>query len=801
MPASDIIIKGAREHNLRNIDLILPRNQLICLTGVSGSGKSSLAFDTLYAEGQRRYVESLSTFARQFLGQMPKPDVDRISGLSPSISIAQKSSGKNPRSTVGTITEIYDFLRVLYARIGQGHCPTCKRPITAQSQEQIIGRILNLPVKTNFSMLAPVVRQQKGQFHDLLSDLRKQGFIRARVDGKVVQLEDELSLDRQSRHDIEVIVDRLVASQNVRNRLTEAVELALKIGDGNLVVAVDLEKDDHSSEELSNHPRITGNRLSSKRGPRAGDILLSANYACNPCGLSFSPPSPQLFSFNSPQGMCYECDGLGQMFSFDPEKLVTDSSRSLAQGCIELLGKWKDLSRWKRHIYKGVADTIERIQNLDEGTLLETSWEELTDSQRKMWLWGAGDTHITYTWRGGAHSQKHGGTFDGIIPSLLDKYRESKSKSQIAKLERYMDTIGCPDCQGLRLNPQAQSVTLTSANSNFAQGPQLSDLPDHSQQSLQSAELSLPQLCQLPINEAQAFFSELVLDDTQQKIASEVLKEIRGRLGFLINVGLDYLQLDRTAPTLSGGETQRIRLAGQIGCGLVGVLYILDEPSIGLHSRDNQRLLTTIRQLCDQGNTVVVVEHDEETMRAADQIIDFGPGPGVRGGEVVAIGTATEIAHKRKSVTGAYLSGKRKIEIPKKRREVRVIRHEFEEKDSNNSSLATRTSQLSILGARHNNLKNIDVDIPLGTFVCVTGVSGSGKSSLINGILVEALRRDLNGGKGSPGDHDRIEGIEQLDRMIAIDQSPIGRTPRSNPATYIKVLDDIRNLYSQLPES
>jgi excinuclease ABC subunit A len=814
MPASDIIIKGAREHNLRNIDLILPRNQLICLTGVSGSGKSSLAFDTLYAEGQRRYVESLSTFARQFLGQMPKPDVDRISGLSPSISIAQKSSGKNPRSTVGTITEIYDFLRVLYARIGQGHCPTCKRPITAQSQEQIIARILNLPVKTNFSLLAPVVQQQKGQFHDLLSDLRKQGFIRARVDGKVVQLEDELSLDRQSRHDIEVIVDRLVASQNVRNRLTEAVELALKIGDGNLVVVVNQEKGERTSEEFSNHPRTTGNRLSSKREPRPGDILLSANYACNPCGLSFGPPSPRLFSFNSPQGMCYECDGLGQMFSFDPEKLVTDSSKSLAQGCIELLGKWKDLSRWKRHIYKGVADTIERKQSLDEGTLLETSWEELTDSQRTLWLWGAGDTHITYTWRGGANSQKHGGTFDGIIPSLLDKYRESKSKSQIAKLERYMDTIRCPDCKGQRLNPQAQSVTLTSANSNFVQRQQLSDSSEHSQQPLQTAELSLPQLCQLPINETQEFFSELVLDDTQQKIASEVLKEICGRLGFLINVGLDYLQLDRTAPTLSGGETQRIRLAGQIGCGLVGVLYILDEPSIGLHPRDNQRLLTTIRQLCDQGNTVVVVEHDEETMRAADHIIDFGPGPGVRGGEVVAIGTATEIAGKRKSVTGAYLSGKRKIEIPKKRRAVRIIRRELDEKDSNNSRLAPhnsqlpsnshlapRASQLSILGARHNNLKNINVDIPLGAFVCVTGVSGSGKSSLINGILVEALRRDLNGGKGAPGDHDCIEGIEHLDRMIAIDQSPIGRTPRSNPATYIKVLDDIRNLYSQLPES
>ncbi len=787
MPASDIIIKGAREHNLRDVDLVLPRNKLICLTGVSGSGKSSLAFDTLYAEGQRRYVESLSTFARQFLGQMPKPDVDHISGLSPSISISQKSSGKNPRSTVGTITEIYDFLRVLYARVGQGHCPQCGQPITAQTREQIVGRILAIAKGTRYALLAPVVRQQKGQFRDLLDDLRKQGFVRARVDGQVIQLGDELSLDRQMRHDIEVVVDRLVAGPSIRGRLAEAVELALKVGSGNLVVALE---DGPAEAEPPGEKKVP-------------DTFFSADYACNPCGLSFQPPSPQLFSFNSPQGMCYECDGLGQMFSFDPEKLVTDPEKSLAQGCIELVGPWKDLGRWKRHIYKGVADTVERKLKLSEATLLETPWAELHENHQHQWLWGTGEMHITYTWRGGAHSQKYGGTFDGIIPALLEKYRDSKSKSQIAKFEQYMDIIRCPDCDGQRLNPQARSVKL-GVGGWETQGASCEEVKTSNNSRLappNSQPLSLPELCRLPISDVQEFFSALQLDDTRSYIAAEVLKEIRGRLGFLANVGLDYLQLDRTAPTLSGGESQRIRLAGQIGCGLVGVLYILDEPSIGLHPRDNVRLLSTLQQLRDQGNTVVVVEHDEETMRAADHLIDFGPGPGVRGGEVVGTGTADQIARKRKSVTGAYLSGKRKIEVPEKRRELGGARREEGGKTINNSRLTPPNSQLAIYGASHNNLKNIDVHIPLGAFVCVTGVSGSGKSSLVNGILVEALRRDLNGGKGSPGEHDRIEGLEHLDKMIAIDQSPIGRTPRSNPATYIKVLDEIRKLYAQLSES
>ena len=769
MPTSDIIIKGAREHNLCDVDLVLPRNELICLTGVSGSGKSSLAFDTLFAEGQRRYVESLSTFARQFLGQMPKPDVDHISGLSPSISIAQKSAGSNPRSTVGTITEIYDFLRVLYARVGQGHCHACERPITAQSREQIIGRILSQPAKTKFAILAPVVRGQKGEFRDLCEDLLKQGFIRARVDGQIVQLSDDLSLDRKMRHHIEVVVDRLTNASSIRSRLAEAVETALKVGEGSLIVAPDREE--------------TESTQSNSRGQHPGDIFFSADYACNECGLSFQPPSPQLFSFNSPQGMCCECDGLGQMFSFDPEKLVTDPAKSLSQGCIELLGTWKDLGRWKRHIYKGVADTLERKQELADGWLLETAWEQLSEEQKYLWLWGAGDEHITYTWRGGKNSQKYGGTFEGLIPEMLEKYRGAKSKSLIAKLEKFMNVIGCPDCEGRRLNPQARAVTLTSKHADFSE----------------RAARSLPEVSALSIEEAQKFFSELKLDATAQKVSVEVLKEIRGRLGFLANVGLDYLSLERTAPTLSGGETQRIRLAGQIGCGLVGVLYILDEPSIGLHPRDNDRLLATLEQLRDQGNTVVVVEHDEDTMRAADHIIDFGPGPGVRGGEVVAEGNVAAICKAKRSVTGAYLSGKRKIKVPEKRRiEERGARSE---ENGACALLAPNSSSLRILGARHNNLKNVDIEIPLGAFVCLTGASGSGKSSIFSDILVETLRRDLNGGKGVPGEHDAIEGKEHLDKMIAIDQSPIGRTPRSNPATYIKVFDEIRSLFAQLPES
>ncbi|WP_425396289.1 excinuclease ABC subunit UvrA [Aeoliella sp.] len=765
MPASDIVIKGAREHNLRDVDVRLPRNKLICLTGVSGSGKSSLAFDTLYAEGQRRYVESLSTFARQFLGQMPKPDVDHLSGLSPSISISQKSSGNNPRSTVGTITEIYDFLRVLYARVGQGHCPKCDQPITAQTREQIIGQILTLPDKTKFAVLAPVVRQQKGEFRDLLEDLQKQGYVRARVDGNVVQLSEDQSLDRQMRHNIEVVVDRLVAGPNVRGRLGEAVDAALRLAGGNIIVSV--EQDEEAPKAKSTKRR--------RVGLRDGDIALSSHFACTKCGLSFDQPTPQLFSFNSPQGMCLECDGLGEYYSFAPELLVPDPSKSFAQGAIELVGKWKDLGRWKRHIYKGVADTIERKWELEEGTLLETAWSDLSDELRDVWLWGTGDEHITYTWRAGKSSQKYGGEFEGIVADLLDKYRNSKSATQIKKLENYMRVLDCADCRGARLNPQARSVRLTTT------APRFTDRPS----------LSLPEVCDLPVSDAAEFFIDLELAGAQAMIATEVLKEVRGRLGFLTNVGLEYLSLNRTAPTLSGGESQRIRLAGQIGCGLVGVLYILDEPSIGLHPRDNDRLLDTMQTLRDMGNTVVVVEHDEDTMRAADHLVDFGPGPGVKGGYVVATGTADEIAKKKDSVTGAFLAGKRSIEVPESRR--------TSPQSLNGDGEAPPT--LRIVNARHNNLKGVDFEVPLGKFVCVTGVSGSGKSSLVSDILMEALRRDLMNGKGEPGAHDTIEGLDNLDKVISIDQSPIGRTPRSNPATYIKVFDEIRKLYAGLPEA
>ncbi|MGI9517062.1 MAG: excinuclease ABC subunit UvrA, partial [Pirellulaceae bacterium] len=765
MPVSDIVIKGAREHNLCDVDLVLPRNQLICLTGVSGSGKSSLAFDTVYAEGQRRYVESLSSFARQFLGQMPKPDVDLIAGLSPSISISQKSSGNNPRSTVGTITEIYDYLRVLFARVGQGFCPRCQNPVTAQTTDQIIAQIMQMEPGTEFSVLAPLIRAQKGEHKDLFQDLLKQGFIRVRVDGEVRSLSSDINLDRQMRHDIEVVVDRLNAGPSIRGRLGEAVEAALRIGDGNLTIAI---SDEREKAARSSSKKPEGKSTKNRRHqPVAGDRIFSVAYACSPCGISFQPPTPQLFSFNSPQGMCGECDGLGHLYSFDPELLIPDPRKSFKKGAVELLGKWSDLGRWRRHIYQGVADSIERKQDLEPGAMLETPWSELTRPLQHLLLYGTGEMHITFTWRGGQSPMKYGGQFEGIIPELNGRYRNARSAPKRRQLEAYMNTIRCGSCDGQRLNLQARNVRLETTSEYFAD----------------SAALSLPDICNLSVNNAREFFSELVLDDTGQLIAGEALKEIRNRLGFLLNVGLDYLTLDRTAPTLSGGESQRIRLASQIGSGLVGVLYILDEPSIGLHARDNDRLISTLQRLRDQGNTVLVVEHDEDTMRAADHMIDFGPGPGVRGGQVVAEGPATKVATSPKSVTGKYLAGNLGIAIPEHRRSVDPAR------------------QLKIVGARQNNLKNIDVSIPLGTFTCITGVSGSGKSSLVNDILVEALREDLNRGIGEPGLHQAIEGVDLLDKLIAIDQSPIGRTPRSNPGTYIKVFDEIRKLFTQMPEA
>jgi excinuclease ABC subunit A len=763
MASSDIIIRGAREHNLRNVNLRIPRNRLICMTGVSGSGKSSLAFDTLYAEGQRRYVESLSSYARQFLGQMPKPEVDSVSGLAPSISIQQKAAGRNPRSTVGTITEIYDYLRVLFARVGTGYCAKCGRQITAQTVEQIIEHVARIPAGTRMQLLAPVIQQQKGEYQDLFDDLRRQGFLRARVDGRVVQLSDNLRLDRQMRHTIEVVIDRLVAGSVSRTRLTDSIETALKLSGGTLVVTQEVADTTAAARRAAREDKET------EEGGQATETRYSSQYACMHCGISYEPPSPQLFSFNSPQGMCPRCNGLGMRHDFVIERLIPDDSRSLWQGAVELLGPISKIGRWRRHIYQGVAKSIEKDLGLPEESLLKTPWNKLPDGAREQFLYGTGDRHITYAWRSSSGVWKHGGTYEGLVGELLESYRKAKNIMRRRQLEKYMEFILCSECRGTRLNAQARNVRVKSSSARYAEGGK-------------PASLSLPEICALSIAEAFAYFESLELDETRQMIAAEALKEIRGRIGFLLRCGLDYLTLDRSAPTLSGGETQRIRLAAQIGCGLVGVVYILDEPSIGLHARDNALLLDSLKNLRDQGNTVIVVEHDEETMREADHIVDFGPGPGVRGGEIVAEGTLEDLRKEPKSLTGKYLSGELSIAIPEKRR-------------------PRGKKALKIVGARHHNLQNLDVAFPLETFLCVTGVSGSGKSSLVNDILWEALNRDLNKGNGQPGKHTRIMGLEHLDKAIDIDQSPIGRTPRSNPATYVKLFDLIRDLFAQLPES
>ncbi|MBX9583652.1 MAG: excinuclease ABC subunit UvrA [Gemmataceae bacterium] len=767
MDTQAIVVRGAREHNLRGVDLELPKNKLVVFTGVSGSGKSSLAFDTIYAEGQRRYVESLSSYARQFLGQLPKPDADYVGGLSPAVSIQQKTAGRNPRSTVGTITEVADYLRVLYARLGEGHCPNCGRPITAQTREQIIARVLALPAGTRFLVLAPVVRGQKGEFKDFFADLIKKGYVRARVDGELVKLTDSLKLDKRIKHTIEVVVDRLVQrgtrnaergtpDGDLRVRVAEAVEQALGLAEGNLIISVEAEAPDRSGDVETRNSQL-----------ETQDLLLSAHYACTHCDISYEPPSPQLFSFNSPHGMCPGCDGLGSQYTFDPDLLVPDPSLSLYTGAVPLVGPLKGMGRWRKHIYEGVAKSL--------GIDLKAPWQELPADHRRQLLHGGGDAHIVWEWkqRNGT-TWKHGGKWDGIVPQLLAQFKKTAAGPRRMQLEKYMRVVRCPACQGQRLNPQARAVRVGGK--------------------------TLVELGRTPIGDLVPWFDQyhVGLSDTGKTIAGELLKEIRARLGFLLNVGLHYLTLDRAAPTLSGGEAQRIRLAGQIGSGLVGVLYVLDEPSIGLHPRDNARLLASLERLRDMGNTVLVVEHDEETMRAADYLVDFGPGPGTRGGQVVAAGTPAEVFANPASLTGQYLSGAKEIAVPKERRPVDPAR------------------KLRVVGAKQNNLKDVTVDIPLGVFACVTGVSGSGKSSLVNDVLREGLSAALlSGGRKPPendedeeddtphtvGAHDRIDGADQVDKVIDIDQTPIGRTPRSNPATYIKLWDEIRALYAEMPDA
>jgi excinuclease ABC subunit A len=761
MDTQTIVVRGAREHNLQNVNLELPRNSLIVFTGVSGSGKSSLAFDTIYAEGQRRYVESLSSYARQFLGQLPKPDVDYIGGLSPAVSIQQKTAGRNPRSTVGTITEVSDYLRVLYARLGQGHCPRCERPITAQTREQIVARILALPAGTRFTILAPVVRGQKGEFKDFFADMVRRGYVRARVDGQAVKLGDDLKLDKRIKHTIEIAIDRLVqrgtGEGGFRVRVAEAVEQALALAEGNLIIAIESEDRPADTDAAD---------ASESEGPT--DILLSAHYACTHCGVSYEPPTPQLFSFNSPHGMCPSCDGLGNQFTFDPDLLVPDPDLSMYAGAVPIVGPLKGMGRWRKHIYEGVAKTF--------GIDLKTPWKDLPEGHRNILLNGGGDTHVVWEWkqRNGA-VWKHGGTWEGIVPQLLAQFRKASAGPRRMQLEKYMRVVRCPACQGQRLNPQARAVRVGGK--------------------------TLVEVGRTPIGGLVPWLDgyEAGLAANAKTIAGELLKEIRARLGFLLNVGLHYLTLDRPAPSLSGGEAQRIRLAGQIGSGLVGVLYVLDEPSIGLHPRDNSRLLASLERLRDMGNTVLVVEHDEDTMRAADYLVDFGPGPGVRGGKVVAAGKPAVVLADPNSLTGQYLTGTKEIAVPASRRPV-VAGH-----------------RLRIVGARQNNLKDVTVDIPLGVFVVVTGVSGSGKSSLVNDVLRSGMRQAESGPDESEEEADdtdartiqtsfrsmadRIEGVERVDKVIDIDQAPIGRTPRSNPGTYIKLWDEIRSLYAEMSDA
>jgi len=720
MGEDNIIIKGAREHNLKNIDVKIPRNKLVVITGLSGSGKSSLAFDTIYAEGQRRYVESLSAYARQFLGLMEKPDVDFIEGLSPAISIEQRTTAKNPRSTVGTVTEIYDYLRLLYARVGIPHCYRCKEPITQQTVQQIADSVMELPVNSRVHILGPVVRGRKGEFRDVLDELRRQGFVRLRVDGTVHEIEDEIILDKKKKHGIDVVVDRLIIKNGVRKRLADSLETALKLGSG--LVAI---------EAVGKEER-----------------LYSERYACEKCGISYEEPSPRMFSFNSPYGACPECSGLGTRMELDSELIVPNASLSINDGAIAPWGIPRG------GYYFGQISALAA----HFGFSLSAPFGNLSPRVQKIILYGSGKEVIKFIWEhsSGRGRWEHHDRFEGVINNLKRRYRQTKSEGIRSWIEQFMSIRPCEACDGARLRPEALSVMLGG--------------------------YSIARVTSMSVKKARAFFENLKLDRRQATIARQVLKEINQRLGFLMDVGLDYLTLDRPAMSLSGGEAQRIRLATQIGSRLVGVLYILDEPSIGLHQRDNRRLLNTLIALRDLGTTVLVVEHDRETIESADYVIDLGPGAGLKGGEVVAAGTPIAIKRSRNSITGQYLSGKLSIPLPAIRR--------------NGTG-----GVITLRGARGNNLKNIRVDFPLGLFVCVTGVSGSGKSTLVNETQFRIMAQKFYGAKTPPLPYESISGLEHVDKVIDIDQSPIGRTPRSNPATYTGLFTHIRDLFSQLPEA
>ena len=729
MSLNSIVIKGAREHNLKNVDLVLPRNKLIVVTGLSGSGKSSLAFDTIYAEGQRRYVESLSSYARQFLGQMEKPDVDYIEGLSPAISIDQKSTSRNPRSTVGTVTEIYDYLRLLFARIGTPHCYQCGREISTQSSEQIVDSIMELREGTRMVLLAPMVRGRKGEYAKLFEEIAKEGFTRVRVDGEIKELSSKIVLDKKRKHTIEVVVDRLVSKPEIRKRLTDSVETTLRLSSGIVTVLAD-----HST------------------GSGQAELTFSEAFACVYCGLSFEELAPRLFSFNSPYGACPACSGLGEKIEIDPWKVIPDRSKSIAEGAIV---------PWSRNLGGGRYPSMnpyymQQLERVLRRYRVKTSTpvERLSEDVLNVILYGEDrEQTFAYTSRGGK-TWEYRSSFEGVINNLQRRYSETSSEYVKEEIEKFMSASVCPSCKGARLKPEALAVTVGGSN--------------------------IDRLTRMSIEQLELFFRELTLTPRQEQIAHQIVKEIRARLGFLINVGLNYLTLSRSATTLAGGESQRIRLATQIGSALVGVLYILDEPSIGLHQRDNDRLLATLRTLRDLGNTLIVIEHDEDTMRTADVVVDIGPGAGAEGGEILTAGTLEDVIANPISETGAYLSGRKFIPIPRRRR--------------------TPRGWLEVRNARANNLRGIDVPFPIGVFATVTGVSGSGKSTLVNEVLVRALNQHLHH-QPPGGTYGSVKGAGQLDKLVVIDQSPIGRTPRSNPATYTGAFDQIRELFSLVPEA